>query len=145
MYCEVCTITKQKSSLFYPGTSRIKKSVLVDHAKTRAHIDAVSKQSRHSCDTDDGENGLLNLFKAILFLAREDVALHKLNSLCSLICTCGADMVTAYRNAHSSSEMLACLTKVHLDALLQSVHGSGYFSILIDELTDVSLSKQLCM
>ena len=85
------------------------------------------------------------MFKAILFLARKDVALHKLNSLCSLIYTCGADMVTAYRNAHSSSEMLACLTKVSLDGLLQSVHGSGYFSILIDESTDVSLSKQSIM
>ena len=146
MYCEYCTSTKQKTSLFFPGTSRMKKSVLVEHVKTQAHMCAIVGQNQliHS-DLEEDEKGLLNTFKAVLFLARQDMAIIKFDSLCSLIYDCNGEMIKSYRNTHSASEMLHCLATVHLDTLLQHVRNSPFFSIVIDESTDVAVNKQLIM
>ena len=46
MYCLICTKTKQKTILFFPGTTRMKKSVLVEHAKTQAHKQAIIAQKQ---------------------------------------------------------------------------------------------------
>ena len=67
MYCELCTSTKQKSALFYPGTMRMKKSVLLEHSKTQAHVRAVV--GHKSTGITEEDNGLFNVFRAILFLA----------------------------------------------------------------------------
>ena len=90
------------------------------------------------------DNGLFNVFWAISFLAREDLAILKLDALCSLIQVCGADMLT-YGNACSGNEMLHCLATVRLNCIIQSVQESPYFSILIDESTNVAATKQLIM
>ena len=49
MYCELCTSTQQKTSLFFPGTTHMKKSVLVEHEKTQAYKRAVHKQKPILC------------------------------------------------------------------------------------------------
>ena len=151
MYCLCCTKTWQKSSLVYPGTNRIKKSVLVEHTRTQAHQRAIHLLAEnestaavisHSSYNIDANKGLVNMFRV---LGQEDIAVIKFDHLCSLIETCGGTVLPSYRNSHSGNEMLQCLADMHSNHLVSSLSNSPFFSILIDESTDVTSSKQLIL
>ena len=59
----------------------------------------------------DDEN-LANIFRLVLWLAVEDTALFKLDSLCELLKRCGASVLPNYHNNHSSAEIVGCLAEV---------------------------------
>ena len=150
MYCHWCTKTKQKSSMALPGTSRMKKCVLSEHDKTKAHkaaVEAMKHENRTAHlmlrELERNDQGLINMFRSMLYLAREDLAILKFNTLCGLVQSCGAPMLNSYRNSHSGSEMLKCLASVVRSDLFKCARNSPFLAILIDESTDVSVHKQL--
>lgn len=79
----------------------MKKSVLVDHEKTRAHKQATIVQKENDgvsaavskCHDTNVDKGLVNIFRVLLFLAQQDIAIAKFDQMCSLIQECGGDMI----------------------------------------------------
>ena len=152
MYCQICTDKKKATSLKFPGTNRIKKCVLGDHSKNRKHNEAVQEAKMRNVtakavlkEVRREGNGLANTFRLVLWLAKEDVALLKIDSLCETLNRCGGSVLHNYRNNHSAAEMATCLAEVLRGHLVQKVIASPFFSILIDESTDIAVHKQLIM
>ena len=58
------------------------------------------------------DESLGNIFRLVLWLAVEDIALFKLDPLCELLKRCGASVLANYHNNHSSAEIVGCLAEV---------------------------------
>ena len=148
--CQVCTDQKKAASLTFPGTNRIKKCVLGDHSKSKKHNKAVQDAKMRNVTAKAvlkevlrEDNGLTNTFRLVLWLAKEDIALLKIDSLCATLNRCSGSILSNYRNNHSAAEMATCLAEVLRGQLTEKVIASPFFSILVDESTDIVVHKQL--
>ena len=146
----MCTDQKKTTSLTFPGTDRIKKCVLGDHDKGKKHKEAVEEARMRNVtakamlkETTREDSGLANTFRLVLWLAKEDIALLKIDSLCATLGRCGASVLGNYRNNHSAAEMASCLAEILRSELVDQVTASPFFSILIDESNDIAIHKQL--
>ena len=144
--------TKQRSAMAFPGSNRLKRCVLQEHEKTHAHKHALTavKQKNRTAEAilqelQRNDKALVNLFRVMLCLAREDLAILKFDVLCSLVGKCGAQILNSYRNNHSGSEILQTLATTLTADLIACVRQSPFLSILVDESTDVSVHKQMIL
>ena len=92
MYCLLCTNAKKHSIFTYPGCSRLRIDVVKEHASTKVHHEAV-EEAKLQCTTARyvmsaiqlNKDGVYNTFDIMYTIAKEDLAILKLDSLSNLV------------------------------------------------------------
>ena len=111
--------------------------------------DTFNNQQR--CVMREQSHAIITAMKAVYWLAKEDIATVKYNSMLTFLeevgVTCVKDLYVAgnatyrsHQSAESMQDAIAAVLKSNVDKLVQA---SPFFSLLIDESTDVSNHENL--
>ena len=151
-YCEYCKLSNPFSA-YSTGVTCLKKSNFVNHEETFAHVNAekefhskkiqarikfsVKQPSDPTILTENVSINFKNLRRAITFLAVENIALIKSESLLLMMEKCGVSLSQSYRDKHAARDLVECLASSLEDNLISKLSGHKFIGIQIDESTDV--------
>ncbi|XP_076103623.1 zinc finger protein 862-like [Mytilus galloprovincialis] len=170
MLCSFCTKFNMKSKngsgvwVSVPCTYLVRDSLL-RHAKTKMHIEATdleansilagkgqSIQSAVEHHTSLEKTALIGAFKIMYWLAKEEIP-HTTHfaSLLDLAKNLGCDYLNLLQKGESVNytsqrimqEMLHSISLQISTPVIDAIQQSTYYSLLVDETTDVSVLKQL--
>ena len=88
---------------------------------------------------------MLPLFRNVYWIAHEDLALNKMESLNNRVDLHNVESVEAYRNRTSCTEILQYIASTMREELIQELKNSFCFSISFDCSQDVSTKEQLIL
>ncbi|KAI5078826.1 hypothetical protein GOP47_0006497 [Adiantum capillus-veneris] len=154
IFCKYCRQVKNSRSEFGKnGSINMQHSALTKHAGTRAHQDAHYMFGKSKMTIDDGVQkradvamvSTKRLFAAAYHVAKEDLAFSKFTSTLDLleICECPYLMRDLYQNDKSCSSFVCYISEDLLRKIVQRLKASNFYSITIDESTDVSLDQHM--
>ncbi|XP_070537589.1 protein FAM200B-like [Ptychodera flava] len=166
MYCKLCQ--KYNKRPFDRDTwnktpcRRLRLGSVKEHEQSAGHLDALklellSTTSHNIAEViqpEVGHDAIVSAFKCLYFLAKRRIP-HVANFeplldlLTQLGLTVKDDLHVAknatYCSDHSVREMLHFLSSTMEDDTIQRVQKSDFFSIMLDETTDVSVEEQLTL
>ena len=127
-----------------------RKEVLREHAATKMHKAAVDSEmnqgvslfhSQYEGKQAARNDVLFNAFTALYWLAKEVVANAKFFSLLNLFRVVGVDKMQYFNHKSPGAirEMFLHIGSVLKNFIVQEVKKSGFFGLLIDEVTDIAL------
>ncbi|XP_071138765.1 zinc finger protein 862-like isoform X2 [Mytilus edulis] len=148
----------------HPCTYLVKDSV-TSHSKSKNHQQATDLEAasivasqghgiQAALDTHTSmeTTALIGAFRCMYWLAKEEIA-HTTHypSLLELAKTLGCDYLNLlkkgqnvnYTSQRTMQDMLLTINDQIQTSILQTIHNSPYFSLLIDETTDVAVVKQM--
>lgn len=170
MLCSFCTKFNMKSKngsgvwVSVPCTYLVRDSLL-RHAKTKMHIEATDLEA-HSIFAGKGQSiqsavehhtslektALIGAFKIMYWLAKEEIP-HTTHfaSLLDLAKNLGCDYLNLLQKGESVNytsqrimpEILHSISLQISTPIIDAIQQSTYYSLLVDETTDVSVLKQL--
>ncbi|MCO5550644.1 hypothetical protein L7F22_004133 [Adiantum nelumboides] len=155
IFCKFCKQVKNARNKFdKKGSINVQHSALTEHAGTRAHQDAHYMFGKNNKATiEDGVQkrqdvamvSSKRLFAATYHVAKEDLAFSKFISTLDLleICECANLMRDLYQNDKSCSSFVRYISEDLLTKVLQRIRASNFFSIMVDESSDVSLVQHM--
>jgi hypothetical protein len=156
MTCKTCIkYNNSGDSTFIKGNKTYRKSNLDDHANTDTHVIAIKRQlcanrienpfSNLIPSVDVSDNFIYPVFSNLLWLAEEDIAINKCESLHSLVeIYLGAEKISSnYRNRTSGSEIIMCFSEVIRERIISKINKAPFYSIAIDESRDYSKKDNL--
>lgn len=154
MKCSVCTERKLNSAWANDGSTNIQKNALERHCNSKEHVDAeafiVSKRSEPTTLKSEQNESRMNvsdddraLFRTVYYAAAEELPSSKINSLLELQCTNGCKI--SYKNLSwdTISEIQRCMCEVFKQEIVAEIEKSVFYSIMIDESTDITMKKHL--
>lgn len=160
MFCALCRkhncINEQnKCSSFGDKPSiRMKKSAVTDHLSSKKHngaketemLNRVSFFQKELTEREKvGDDVLYKVFYAMYWLAKEGIANVKIITLLNLIEKLGISEIKHFQHRSRSSlrEMLTTEGDEVENSLLVSIRNADFFSILLDDSSDVSTMEQM--
>ena len=160
VFCFLCrkhkTLNTQNSAAVFsssPGT-RYRKEALREHAATKVHKAAVEAEMNQRVSLFHSQyeekqavrnDVLFNAFTALYWLAKEAVANAKFFSLLNLLRVVGVDKMQYFNHKSPGAVrgMFLHVGSVLKNSIIQEVKKSGFFGLLIDEVTDIAVTEQL--
>ena len=160
VFCFLCrkhkTRNTQNSAAVFsssPGT-RYRKEALREHTATKMHKAAVEAEMNQRVSLFHSQyeekqavhnDVLFNAFTALYWLAKEAVANAKFFSLLNLFRVVGVDKMQYFNHKSPGAirEMFLHIGSVLKNSIIQEVKKSGFFGLLIDEVTDIAVTEQL--
>ena len=148
------------------GTSNFRASTLTEHLLLKDHDLArdnneVKKNKNNTAASINQQNQptiasifhsnkeklkfelMVPLFKNIYFIAKEDLALLKFESLNDLCLSHGLEFNENYRNRKAGKEMMEAISRTIREKLTQDISESEYFGLALDTSMDVSSTENL--
>ncbi|KAK3086416.1 hypothetical protein FSP39_018175 [Pinctada imbricata] len=143
----------------------VTKDCIQRHAKSKMHLDAVCREtnailaskgqgitSSFAQQSSLEKTALIGAFKSMYWLAKEEIA-HTTHfaSLIDLAKSLGCDYLNTlkkgdnvnYTSQRTMQDILQCLSEQIRTPILDDLKESRYFSLLIDETTDIAVLKQM--
>jgi len=160
MFCILCkkhnTVNKQNKSRIYniEPACRFRKVALLEHSTSEQHKSAVMAELMQRVSVFDKElkdretfanEVLYNAFMSCYFLAKEDIANKKLKNFIEFLQVVGLANMKHFRHQSSRSirEIFITTGNVMKKIVTDRVSKAQCFGLLIDEVTDISVSEQL--
>ena len=155
----VCTLCKRASAagVWSEGVQyqeRFKKTRLDEHCLAAKHVEALKRQADisnalkffsakpHLAD-DKIRHKYRQLFRNVFFVARNDLALNLIEKMHAHVSLMGVQLPINHLSRTTGSEILAVIGEYFRDAIIQDLKDCKYFSIMLDETTDNTTTKQL--
>ena len=160
MYCKYCEEAKKKNS-YTSGCMNFRISHIQKHGKSRDHSAATEAYLLKSSGatvthavtrlTTMNEEAVLAAMRNIYWLAKEDVASLKYNSLNELTKLQGCNAIThlyvggnaKYSSPEVVTEMQIAISQSIKDEVKEEMQQSSVYGIMIDEATDISTNASL--
>ena len=160
MYCTYCLETNKHNS-YTSGCQNFRTSDIQKHSKSRDHRSATEAYAMKLSGatvpagfyrlTTEHEQAIVSAMRNVYWLSKEDVASLKYNSLNKLVelqgCECIRNLYVGENAKYTSpevvKEMQEVLSQCIKSDIRDEIQKSPYFSIMIDESTDVSTTKAL--
>ncbi|XP_006822333.1 uncharacterized protein C17orf113-like [Saccoglossus kowalevskii] len=157
MTCKVC-IKHNKQNTMTKANANFRTSTLTRHAECNDHKAAMMSDSMISDFQKavknvhtEKENSLLVAIRVVFWLAKEDIAINKYDSLLNLLEQLECPHVTGlrtgknvtYASNKAACEMLESLATVIRKGLDNRLLKSPFVSVLCDETTDIGIKKKL--
>ncbi|XP_060596481.1 zinc finger protein 862-like [Ruditapes philippinarum] len=150
--CKLCSEFKTSTIWAKDGTTNIQKSTLDRHNECDPHIEAcklsIKKLDMELAPENKLEKGKIDnadvyLMRTVYMVMKEELPLDKVNAILELQRINKADI--SYRNLSwtTITEIQNLIALILKEDLIQRLRSSEYFAMLIDETTDVSISKRL--
>ena len=153
--CNVCRKDPHcKSPFGTTGSKNFKTSALEEHAKCVAHRDVVLLQERdkNSLETyalkkqASVDLAIEKLFKCAYYIAKQDLAFCKLESLAKLLGECGVEgLPHMYNDNKACASFVINISKALEVEIYNSVRKSPWFGLMVDEPSNVSVTKNLIL
>ncbi|MCO5571921.1 hypothetical protein L7F22_025672 [Adiantum nelumboides] len=90
------------------------------------------------------EESMLNLFKAVYFIGRNNLSIALYPSLLALMKDLDVKSITSlYNDDKACSEMLQCIANSIMQETLEKVQMSPWFGVVVDESTDISIHHHM--
>jgi hypothetical protein len=132
---------------------RFKVDGLKNHAKTLKHVAAVKLNANKNTLAKKIDSiwfsfhpDLLKLIKCVKFCLDHDFSIVKFRDLCQFLGVMGTKFKTSlYQTEYGFMEILISMSTILKKELLKRLKRSIYFSIMIDESTDVANVKELAI
>ena len=143
-----------KSPFGTTGSKNFKTSALEEHAKCVAHRDVVLLQERdkNSLETyalkkqASVDLAIEKLFKCAYYIAKQDLAFRKLESLVKLLRECGVEgLPHMYNDNKACASFVINISKALEVEIYNSVRKNPWFGLMVDESTNVSVTKNLIL
>ncbi|XP_006813061.1 zinc finger protein 862-like [Saccoglossus kowalevskii] len=166
MFCRLCQKFNKRpfdrDTWNVTACKRIRLSSIKDHEQISAHRDAVKREMTSATSQNIGEviqpevkkDAITSAFKVMHFLAKRRIP-HTtnfepvLNLLSQLGMSVKADLHVSksvtYCSERSMHEMIIILSSVLEDKTINELKQSEFYSIMLDETTDVSVGEQLTL
>ena len=133
--------------------TRYRKEALREHAATKIHKAAIEAemnqrvslfQSQYKEQQTVRNNVFFNAFAALYWLANEAVVNTKSFSLLNLFRVVGVDKMQYFNHKSPGAirEMFLHIGTIVKNSIVQEVKKSGFFGLLIDDVTDVAVTEQ---
>ena len=160
MFCTTCsTVYPSHETLAFVGYGcrDYKTSALIRHSGSQKHTSAVARLSRKDTQKieqalsglSDNELSVVASMKTSYFIAKHNlpVSLHgELHQfLQSMECPTATDAKYTYSHHESQQDFYDVMSEVIEDNMKQQLKDSDFVAVMIDESTDVSVSKRLIM
>ena len=159
LYCLLCkkldTFNPQnKSKIFNKEPCKRFRPEAPDHLQTTQHKNAVAAEmlQRVSCfqkTLDErervAEDVLVKVFTAGYWLMKEELPNHKIESLLQLLEQAGMSDIKHFlhRSQGALREIFLTLGKTVQDTFLSKLKQAAHFGLLVDDLTDISVTEQM--
>ena len=156
--CKICRSVKKECKLTSvwaeEGASSIQLSSIVRHNKSAEHKSACTKEEQNknllaineeneplvkvSCAKED-----VVLFNTVYFCAKAELPSTQINGMLEMNKVNGLDI--GYKNLSWDTihEIQVTISNVLTTSVVQDIESSPYFSIMLDESTDIAVSKHL--
>jgi hypothetical protein len=153
MFCRLCEDHKQKSKFTHPGSARYKLDTLKTHNSSYKHQKAIelAKESKKAISFFEktylkSNRSIVNLMFVVSHIVKNNQAINSFRSTGELInCVVGKEIMTSYCNYYGFRELLRSLSDSAFSLLVGKLRKSKYFSLIIDESTDITTTKTLIM
>ncbi|XP_070576346.1 uncharacterized protein C17orf113-like [Ptychodera flava] len=161
MHCKICRETgKQNTFTEQSGCENFRTSTLDRHMRGSDHLQAIEEVAlRRSFDTavnralSENDQGIISAMQSVYWLAKEDIATRKYESLLKFLKLQGVQTVdklrigqnASYTSRQTAEEMQDAIGKVIANDIQKQLQESEFVSVLSDESTDISVSKKLVM
>ena len=132
---------------------RVKSDAVSTHISSGPHKDAITTemtkrcspyQKKHMEDQENADIADRNTFNAVYWLLKNSIANEKATSIMSLLDKCDSPIL-GYSAKATFREISILISDVILQEILQDVKGAVTFSILVDDVTDVSSKEQMIL
>lgn len=148
MFCKWCLKFHNKGK-FIKGSKRFKIDGLRNHASSKKHINSIKTMKNNSSLLTLFQKSFLlaqkefeRYFRLIHFIAKENLAIVKYPQLIRLMKDMGFNFPSnTYQTPYAFKEMLLTMSDQCFKILIERVKNSPYFSILVDESTDIETNK----
>ena len=153
--CSVCTKRKVRSVWANEGSPNVQKNSVERHGDSEEHKQAEKEllKSRIKVEAYDihikeeesfhVEDDDVKLFHTIFYVSKEELPTEKVNSLLELQNLNGAN--TKYKSLSyvTINEIQDCISNILQRSLVEEIIQSEFYSVMIDESTDLSVQKHL--
>ena len=150
MFCRPCKKAKASTVWATSGCETLKKNALVRHAHSAVHqqsLETTQLQKRASSMFEKGNSktneDLLVLSRNVYWLAKENIAMLKASSLHDLAKLNGINIEIA--NYQGKMQFVESLNIVLEGQITEDLKASPYSSLMADESTDISVTKNLIL
>jgi hypothetical protein len=157
MYCIYCRNHNIKTTAFGKSGSKniSKKSAIIEHSKCSSHKQALQLEASKtqmevilSESFDQSAKYVIGLMKIVFYMIKNNIPFSKFPSQVELAIALEApDIVnensTNYINVKSANEFLNSFSNIVADRLWKDLFDADFFSIMIDESTDITVEKHL--
>ncbi len=158
MACVVCKRHKKKNALTGDGSNNFRTSTLTRHASQADHQCAIENDTMKTNFTEavnkalsQKEEAVMVALKAVYWLAKENLPLHKYESLmeflaevnCPNIKSLRLSEAATYGSESTANDLLQSLAAVIRDGIDNMLLRSPFVSIYADESTDIAVQKKL--
>jgi hypothetical protein len=173
LWCTICKSQSSSDTLFTSegttgGQKGFTKQILTDHVKSKSHKNAVDGLKERKNTTklmrktwndflsvkDYSNKKILYSTMASYFIAKNDLPFHLMEDVTDLIGT-SIKMYTknatpfeggaAYNTDKDAKELTVLHANLIREKTIDMVQGAEYFSVMIDESTDISTTKNLSL
>ncbi|XP_078607889.1 zinc finger protein 862-like [Branchiostoma floridae x Branchiostoma japonicum] len=160
MFCKLCIKYKKGSAFANEGSTCFQATTLKDHKKSTAHgaAEKLEKLSKSMCIVkasakmvSKAEQSVVAAMKNVYFLAKEELATRKHKPLLELEKDIGCEAVSSlstggnatYDSNESANGFQDAISATITEDMLNEIRNSTAVSLMIDESTDISVSKNL--
>ena len=153
--CGLCAKFNTKSVWASDGSPNIQKSTIDKHNSSPDHekaqrmsvqeetFESVYESSMSKDDNIEPPDQDKMLIRTIYTLMKSDIPLEKVNTFLELQRLNGLPIEYKNLSWTSISDIRDCIAKVFSNSLIDKINKSEYYALLIDETTDVTISKRL--
>lgn len=150
MICKWCK-RFQKKGKFVKGSLRYKIDGLRNHASSKKHLqsigllrDTANMQPVFQKTFLLAQKEFERHFRLVEFIAKENLAIVKYPQLINLMKSMGVTFASnCYQTIYAFREMLLILSEVRFKELVELIKKSPWFSIMLDESTDIAVNKSV--
>jgi len=154
MFCKLCLERNEppckgsEQNMFVKdGCSSFRIESCANHKKNHHKADFTQTQSPITLSfqnqAERQRSAIIGIFRNVYFLAKRNLALHNLESLCHLLKLQGVDLGRRYMNCHSARAMMMSLAHVIRQRVIISARSSPCIALAVDESTDISHTGQV--
>jgi hypothetical protein len=153
MSCEICLKWgRDKNSVWVQGNQTFHTNALQYHdVKSKQHkqalsskVDSLNLKKLEEKLSDNADLQVIKLMQISYFLARENIALSKYETLLDLCSDIGVELnLGTYKSRYACNEMLRTLSDFIEEEKIKTIKNAECFSIMIDEATDVNMKANL--
>ena len=153
--CDVCSQYNIKSVWASEGTPNIQKSAIERHSLSVEHAKACKLSLQDKCaesllQDSDGSADQAEptdpdkcLIRTVYTLMKNDIPLEKVNAILELQHCNGLKIEYQNLSWTTVTDIRDCIANVLKKTLIEKINRSEYYAILLDETTDITVTKRL--
>ncbi len=159
MFCEICR-KQNKNNAVADGTDNFRTSTLSRHITSLDHQSAVreaalsldfAKAAKSAVKQSTSNPSVIAAMRTALYMAKEDIPIKKYPSMVSFLKLQDCPQIknlevgknATYASRATGEEFQSCMAEAINSRIAEQVRNAPMFSVLIDETTDISITKQM--